>query len=194
MQSLECLPEFEFKDCGILSRCFLERGITTFHDACRLVKSMPYEDNDLPSDDALFILGHGSCTSKHRAIAVCAAEQGVPVYQIYGIYELDESIVAGVTTILAEYGIPYVPTGHCFLAWNDTRVDLTEGNRNGKRGPLNSFLATARLTPYRPEIIARLYALCDANVLDLDPRFTHVSQTQLEEARNRCKLHMQKHR
>jgi len=194
MQPLECLPDFTIADCGMLSRCFLERGITTFHDACRLVKSMPYEDNDLPSDDALFVQGHGTCTSKHRAIAVCAAEQGVPVHQIYGIYELDESVVAGVAPILAEYGIPFVPTGHCFLAWNDIRVDLTEGNRNGKRGSLNTFLATARLAPYRLEIIARLYALCDANVLDLDPRFAHVSQAQLEEARYHCKLHMQKQR
>jgi hypothetical protein len=31
---------------------------------------------------------------------------------------------------------------HCFLVYGDYRVDLTEGNRNGKNQPIDDFLHT----------------------------------------------------
>ena len=34
---------------------------------------------------------------------------------------------------------------HCFLEYEDYRVDLTEGNRNGKNRPIDDFLFTDRV-------------------------------------------------
>ena len=36
---------------------------------------------------------------------------------------------------------------HCFLSDGTRRVDLTEGNRNGKNGPIDTLLFTARVSP-----------------------------------------------
>ena len=42
---------------------------------------------------------------------------------------------------------PNIPVVHCFLSDGVHRVDLTEGNRNGKNGPIDTFLFTARVPP-----------------------------------------------
>jgi len=34
---------------------------------------------------------------------------------------------------------------HCFLEYGDYRVDLTQGNRNGKNRPIDDFLYTDRV-------------------------------------------------
>jgi hypothetical protein len=36
---------------------------------------------------------------------------------------------------------------HCFLVYDRFRVDLTEGNLNGKNGPIDDFVFTARVAP-----------------------------------------------
>jgi hypothetical protein len=34
---------------------------------------------------------------------------------------------------------------HCFLVYENHRVDLSEGNRNGKNGPIDRFLHAERV-------------------------------------------------
>jgi hypothetical protein len=58
---------------------------------------------------------------------------------------MTEAIVTGTDKILAEYSLPYVPMIHCFLEYANCRVDLTEGNRNGKNRPIDEFLYTDRV-------------------------------------------------
>jgi hypothetical protein len=53
--------------------------------------------------------------------------------------------VTGTGKILSEYALPYVPMIHCFLEYENDRVDLTEGNHNGKNRPIDDFLFTARV-------------------------------------------------
>jgi hypothetical protein len=48
---------------------------------------------------------------------------------------------------LIKYNLPHLPMLHCFLEYNGHRVDLTEGNRNGKNGPINDFLFTTGVIP-----------------------------------------------
>jgi hypothetical protein len=36
---------------------------------------------------------------------------------------------------------------HCFLKYRDHRVDLTEGNQNGKNQPIEILLFTAKVQP-----------------------------------------------
>ncbi|MCK7515680.1 MAG: hypothetical protein MZV70_74685 [Desulfobacterales bacterium] len=87
----------------------------------------------------------GTCTTKHAVIATLAAELGLPITRGVGIYAMTEAIVTGTDKILAEYGLPYVPMIHCFLEYGNYRVDLTEGNRNGKNRPIDDFLYTDRV-------------------------------------------------
>ena len=94
----------------------------------------------------------GSCTTKHAVIATLAAELELPVAKSIGIYAMTEEIVTGTNRILSTYDLPYVPMVHCFLTSAAVRVDLAEGNRNGKNRPLDEFLYTQ---PVEPNIPAR---------------------------------------
>ena len=40
-----------------------------------------------------------------------------------------------------------IPVVHCFLVHERFRVDLTEGNLNGKNGPIDDFLYTHGVAP-----------------------------------------------
>jgi hypothetical protein len=89
----------------------------------------------------------GSCTTKHAVIATLAAESGLPIEKAVGIYAMTEEIVKGAGKILDTFGLPYVPMLHCFLVYGDHRVDLTEGNHNGKKRSIEDFLYTKKVIP-----------------------------------------------
>ncbi|GEM_PF-3469608 len=61
------------------------------------------------------------------------------------IYGMQEALVTGAGRIAADHGLPYIPVVHCFLSDGHSRVDLTEGNRNGKNGPIDKFLFTRQV-------------------------------------------------
>jgi len=49
---------------------------------------------------------------------------------------MTEDIVTGTQPIRANYNLPHIPMVHCFLVYQDFRVDLTEDNQNEKKGYL----------------------------------------------------------
>jgi hypothetical protein len=95
----------------------------------------------------LFKEGFGTCTTKHATIASLAEELGLNVRKQLGIYAMTEEIVAGTDHLLTEFGLPYIPMSHCFLSHGPYRIDLTEGNRNGKKRSIEEFLYTVNVTP-----------------------------------------------
>jgi N-acetylglutamate synthase-like GNAT family acetyltransferase len=77
---------------------------------------------------------------------------------------MTEAVVTGTDKILAQYNLPYVPMIHCFLEYGRYRVDLTEGNRNGKNRPIEDFLFTDRVAaaiPARDEYMIYRKALSE---------------------------------
>lgn len=60
---------------------------------------------------------------------------------------MNEDLVTGTNEILDSFNLPYVPMLYCFLGSQDYRVDLTEGNENGKNRPIDRFLHTETVTP-----------------------------------------------
>ena len=76
-----------------------------------------------------------------------AAELQLPIEKGIGIYGMTEELVTGTYSITGKYNMPYVPMVHCFLAQNSRRVDLTEGNNNGKNKPIDDFLYTEKVIP-----------------------------------------------
>lgn len=144
MDQLDVLPEASIVESGVISARFLRLGIDRFIGACRYVHRLPYGYNS-KRDDLLILFkeGMGTCTTKHAVIAALARELNLPVFKNIGIYAMTEEIVSGTREILEEFDLPYVPMTHCFLACHDFRVDLTEGNRNGKNRPIDRFLHTA---------------------------------------------------
>ncbi|MEL6552954.1 MAG: hypothetical protein AAFQ63_05745 [Cyanobacteria bacterium J06621_11] len=152
MHPIEVLPNAPIQNRGKFSSIFLEQGTTTFQEACHLVKAMPYGSNSVSEDSLiLFEEGRGTCTTKHGAIAHLAQEQTLPVHKNLGFYRLNDTIVTGVNKILQPYGLSYIPQVHCFLSYkaNDEshRIDLTEGNCNGKNQTIDDYDFVIQVQP-----------------------------------------------
>jgi hypothetical protein len=148
MDAYTLLPDRPIDAKGIICAEFRRRNITTFQAACGFVHRLPYGYNSHRDD--LFILfkeGKGSCTTKHAVIATLAEELGLGIKKQIGIYAMTEVIVTGTQAILEAYGQAFIPMVHCFLAGNGLRVDLTEGNHNGKNTPIDDFLHTETVSP-----------------------------------------------
>ncbi len=146
MHPYTILPNSEIKSGNIISDTFLSLGIRSFLEACRYVHQLPYGYNS-DRDDLMILFKEkvGTCSTKHAVIAPLAAELGLPVTRGVGIYPMTEALVTGTNKILADYRLPYVPMIHCFLEYGSYRVDLTEGNYNGKNRPIDEFLFTDRV-------------------------------------------------
>jgi hypothetical protein len=148
MDKLTVFPEKPISNSGIISAKFLSLGINGFTDACRYVHGLPYGYNT-DRDDLMILFeeNKGTCTTKHAVIATLAEELDLPIEKNIGIYAMTEEIVTGTNEILAKYNLPYVPMIHCFLIYGEYRVDLSEGNINGKNLPIDDFLFTQQVEP-----------------------------------------------
>jgi hypothetical protein len=141
MKNFNVFSNKQIEGAGPVSRAFVELGITSLYAACRYVHELPYGYNS-DRDDLMILFKEkmGSCTTKHAVIASLAAELALPIEKAIGIYAMTEEIVAGAGFILDKYKLPYIPMVHCFLVHGHHRVDLTEGNHNGKKRPIDEFL------------------------------------------------------
>jgi hypothetical protein len=148
MDSYTVFPNSLIHKKGIISEKFIDLKIKNFWDACVYVHELPYGYNSTPDDILiLFKDGYGSCTTKHSVIATLADELGIAVYKMIGIYAMNEEIVTSTNLILYKYHLPYLPMIHCFLIYDSYRVDLTEGNNNGKNRSIEEFLFTEKVIP-----------------------------------------------
>ena len=148
MDSYTVLPNSMIEKKGIISEKFTSLKIKNFWDACSYVHDLPYGYNST-TDDILILFkeGYGSCTTKHAVIATLAEELNSPVYKMIGIYAMNQDIVTDTNLILDKYHLPYLPMIHCFLIYDTYRVDLTEGNNNGKKHSIEEFLFTEKVIP-----------------------------------------------
>lgn len=143
MSPYTIFPDREILGGKAVSDTFRSLGIHSFLEACRYVQELPYRYNSDRDDPMiLFKERFGSCTTKHAAIASLARELGIPITRGVGVYPMTEAIVTGTGRITAHYELPYVPMIHCFLEYEGCKVDLTEGNHNGKNGPVSELLFT----------------------------------------------------
>lgn len=148
MDRYTVLPNPIISEIGVVSTTFGNLNIESFHAACQYVHDVPYGYNSTREDILiLFKEGYGSCTTKHAVIATLAEELCIPVHKMIGIYAMTEDIVSGTQVILEKYHIPYLPMIHCYLVYRAYRIDLTEGNMNGKNRPIEEFLYTEQVIP-----------------------------------------------
>jgi hypothetical protein len=178
MDKLTVFANVAVRASGPVSNKFLSMGIDGFIDACRFVHELPYGYNS-DRDDLMILFKEklGSCTTKHSVIATLAAESGLPIKRAIGIYPMTEELVTGTGKILVKYGLPYVPMLHCFLVYGEHRVDLTEGNNNGKNRSIEDFLYTETVIAnisekdeyrlYRKALKDRILTKSELNGIDL---------------------------
>lgn len=149
MDSYEYLPDKLIKPLGDISKKFLELGIKSFKDACIYVHNVEYGYNSNYDDNMIFFKENkGSCTSKHATIAGLAEELDIPLYKYVCVYKFTEEITTGANEILEKYKVPYVPMVHCFLVHEKYRFDLTEGNYNGKKQPVDEHIYSIKVDAF----------------------------------------------
>ena len=148
MDKIIVFPDKDLTKTGAMSQKFLNLGIKTFVDACQYVHQIPYGYNSNKDDlMILFKENRGTCTTKHMVIATLAQELDLALTKTIGIYPMTEELVTGTDNIVKKYDLPYVPMVHCFLEYDHYRVDLTEGNHNGKNRSIEDFLYAQKVTP-----------------------------------------------
>jgi hypothetical protein len=148
MDHYRVFPERAIGTDGPISAEFSTLNIRSFQEACRHAHELPYGYNS-DRDDLMILFKEkmGTCTTKHAVIATLAQELQLPVQKNIGIYAMTEDLVTGTCAILAEFGLPYIPMLHCFLGYGKFRVDLTEGNHNGKNRSIEVFLHVEQVAP-----------------------------------------------
>ncbi|MEM6252522.1 MAG: hypothetical protein AAF821_06320 [Cyanobacteria bacterium P01_D01_bin.156] len=155
MHSISVLPNVDLLPQDPISEQCLRRELTTFHAACTWVKALPYGANSSSEDSViLFEEGYGNCTTKHGAIARLAQAHDLAVSKHLGFYRLNDDIVTGVSAILQSHGLDFIPQVHCFLAYENYRVDLTEGNCNGKNKTIEDY---DFIVPVKPDLTEAEY-------------------------------------
>lgn len=153
MDSIVVLPDVAIPahgtaSSGSVAQAFLDRNLKTFRQACAWIKDLPYGSNSKTEDSLiLFEESCGTCTTKHGIIARLAQELGLAVYKNLGFYRLNEEIVTGVSDLLQPYALSFIPQIHCFLEYDRFRIDLTEGNCNGKNKTIDLYDFVVRVRP-----------------------------------------------
>lgn len=192
MDAVDVFPVAPIVAVGPVSKAFLERGIDDFRAAAHHVWQLPYGYNSSSADSMLvFAEGMGTCTTKHGLVTLLAEELRLPVRMVVGIYEMSEQVVTGTGEILARYGLPYVPEAHCFLTYGPFRVDLTEGNCNGKKGSIEEYLYTEVVRPNMSDDERQaLYLRYLEQHLGEAPAFVDVTPATALAARAACVAHL----
>jgi hypothetical protein len=191
--SYEIFPNADIVSSGIFSDQFLRIGIKTFHDACRWVNDLPYDYNSNMVDSLLiFTEKKGVCLTKHGAIARLAEELGLPIQKNIGFFRLNDELYTGIGKLLEKYGLDYIPQIDCFLQYEGSCVDLTDGNCTGKNKLIDEF---DFIIPVPPEIsmdeMIILYMQYIEKYADFEPRFKTVGMDKILTALSECTTEMQ---
>lgn len=192
MHPIDVLPDVPIQPQGSISVNFLERGITSFQEACRYVKAMPYGSNSNNEDSLiLFQENCGTCTTKHGAIARLAEELRLEVYKNLGFYRLNDEIVTGVSAIIHPYGLSFIPQIHCFLQYKTFRVDLTEGNCNGKNKTIDDYDFVVKVSPDLTHAEEdQHYTDCLNQYFTIEPKLAEVGIAQILDLLAQCNRHV----
>ncbi|HET6763990.1 MAG TPA: hypothetical protein VFH27_09960 [Longimicrobiaceae bacterium] len=145
--ALATFPDFPLDPSTPYGAAFLAHGAATFHQAAYLLRRLPYGRNTDRADPALVLPeGRGTCSTKHALLAHLAAEHGVAVDLVVGIYEMTEANTPGVGPTLARHNIASLPEAHCYLRIGAVRLDVTRPAVEGAE-PIERFLSEHVIAP-----------------------------------------------
>ncbi|HEY3305406.1 MAG TPA: hypothetical protein VGL70_17935 [Candidatus Binatia bacterium] len=138
-----CFADFTLKPAGPLSAEIMARGVSDFRAAGRYLQKLPYGRTlDRADFGAVLRKGKGTCSTKHAFLAALALEQEFDVMLMLGVYEMDERNTPGVGAVLQRYGVAALPEAHCYLMYEDLRIDVTRAG--APPAPSANFYARKR--------------------------------------------------
>lgn len=136
--------DFELGDTSIC-RDAKRLGLRSFMGLAEYVRELPYRRTEDSDADAVLAEGCGTCSSKHRLLAVVAHESGhTNIRLTVGIYEMSERNTPGVGGILYAAALPFIPEAHCYLTIAEQRLDFT--GLSAGEAPVFDSLTAERFT------------------------------------------------
>jgi hypothetical protein len=148
------------------------RMLTDLRSAGRFISSLPYARSSNP-DEPLTVLieSRGTCSTKHALLSRLAAEQGLDIALVLGIYEMSECNTPEAGCVLAKYGLTSLPEAHCYLRADGNRIDVTRGSRRIVSEPTSEFLCeqdidTGQISSFKVHFHQRFLAswICEKNL------------------------------
>ena len=146
MKSWESLPASELKPGGPIAPAFIELNLEDYRSAACYLRGLAYGRNSSRTDPlAVLREKRGTCSTKHALLARLAADQQLAIRLMLGIYEMSERNTPGVGRVLEKYGLACVPESHCYLMYDDDRIDITRAVDGAE--PIAKFLHEEVISP-----------------------------------------------
>ena len=147
MLTFSALPDSHLHPAGEVTADFLRVGARTYRDASKIVYELPYGRTSSRTDlTAVLREGRGTCSSKHALLRLLASEQGIAVKLVLGIYLMNERNTPGVGVVLTKYQLKEIPEAHCYVVYDDKRIDVTRAVRTSVE-PIDCFLHEEEISP-----------------------------------------------
>ena len=139
---------FTINSSSEISKEFLKRNISTFEEAARFVKDMPYGRNPNKNNlISLFEDGCGTCSTKHALLKGLADENGFEKLRLMvGIFKMNGTNTPPVSDTLKQHGLDYIPEAHCYLRYDEAVIDCTSPH-SGPDDFLSDLLEEIEITP-----------------------------------------------
>lgn len=174
MRSWDVFSPTPFTTGGNITTAFLRYGVLDYKAAARYVSQLPYGRNgEVAVTTAVLHEGCGTCSTKHALLRRLAAEQGLDIVLVLGIYEMNQQNTPAVGPVLERYGLSSLPEAHCYLRVDENRVDVTHDRKKGQSTPMLVFrheedIAPEQIGDYKIELhrrfMSRWMAETDAGV------------------------------
>lgn len=125
------MKNFPIVSGQLVSKTFLNQGIKDFEEACNFIASLPYRRNRNKTNIlAALTEGCGTCSTKHAILQQLADENGQTSYQlVIGIFKMNATNTPKLASVLAKYGLDYLPEAHNYLRFEGKRLDFTTSGR-----------------------------------------------------------------
>ena len=147
MHAWETLPDVLLHPAGPVTAEVVACGIRDFRAAGRYLHHLPYGRNTARANFRLVLSERrGTCSTKHALLAELAREQDIPIALTLGIYQMHERNTPGVGVILSHYNLPFLPEAHCYLTYEEDRIDITRSGVEAAE-PIANFLYEETILP-----------------------------------------------
>ncbi len=142
------LLDFPIDGSGPCSTEAQRLGFATFAQIAEHVRDLPYGRVDDDSHGLTVLReGRGTCSSKHKLLAILARECGQNEVRLtLGLYEMSERNTPGVGAVLDAARLQSLPEAHCYLIWQGHRYDFT-GLSAAPTSPFESLIEEKPVAP-----------------------------------------------
>lgn len=121
------MANFSIQSGKEISNLFLQRGISTYEEACNYVKCIPYGRNTDKLDIYCVLNDNiGTCSTKHALLKRLADENDLSgIKLVMGIFRMNAHNTPQTKQVLSENGLEYIPEAHNYLKYNGSVIDCT---------------------------------------------------------------------